>query len=441
MARGARGDRLGVQLGCERARCAAQGGRGRGEQALARELGARAHRRARSRRERALGDDEVHAGGRAAPELAHEAHAGRGGFAGDRHATMIAIQRMSFQVYNTLTKQKEEFRPLEPGVVRMYNCGPTVYSRAHIGNMRTFLLADLLRRWLELAGYDVRQVMNITDVGHLTDDDAGEGEDKIEAQARREKKDPWAISKHYADLFKADLAKLSFRPPHVHPHASEHVPEMLEMIDGLLASGHAYVAGEDVYFDVAKFPRYGRLSGNRVAELEAGSRIAVREEKRNPEDFALWKSDAAHLMKWKSRFGEHGFPGWHIECSAMSRKHLGEQLDIHTGGEDNIFPHHECEIAQSEAFSGKPFARYWMHARFLQVDGGKMSKRLGNCYSLDDVVAKGYEPRHLRYCLIRGHYRQPLNFTWGILEECKSALEGLDDFVRRLRAAEGAAGP
>jgi cysteinyl-tRNA synthetase len=345
---------------------------------------------------------------------------------------MIAIPSMSFQVHNTLSRRKEEFRSLQPGIVRMYNCGPTVYSRAHIGNMRTFLLADLLRRWLELAGYEVRQVMNITDVGHLTDDDAGEGEDKIEAQARREKRDPWEISRGYTKLFLQDLAKLSFRPPLVHPRASEHVPEMLEMIEGLIAKGHAYRVGDDVYFDVKSFPRYGALSGNRVAELEAGARIAVREEKRNPEDFALWKSDPAHLMKWKSAFGEHGFPGWHIECSAMSRKHLGEQLDIHTGGEDNIFPHHECEIAQSEAFTGKTFARYWMHARFLQVDGGKMSKRLGNCYSLEDVENRGYEPRHLRYCLIRGHYRQPLNFTWGILEESKSALESLQDLVRRL---------
>jgi cysteinyl-tRNA synthetase len=355
---------------------------------------------------------------------------------------------MSFQVYNTLSKQKEPFQSLEPGLVRMYNCGPTVYSRAHIGNMRAYLFADTLRRWLELsedprtgAPYEVRQVMNITDVGHLTDDDSGEGEDKIEAQARREKRDPWQISEQYAQLFFDDLAKLGCKPALVNPRASAHVPEMLEMIRALVASEHAYVAGADVYFDVSKFPRYGALSGNRVGALEAGSRVAVREEKRNPEDFALWKSDSHHLMKWPSEYGEHGFPGWHIECSAMSRKHLGDQLDIHTGGEDNIFPHHECEIAQSEAFSGKPFARYWMHTRFLQVDGGKMSKRLGNCYSLDDVVAKGYTARHLRYCLIRGHYRQPLNFTWGILEECRSALDGLDDLVRSLRAAEAAPGP
>jgi cysteinyl-tRNA synthetase len=231
------------------------------------------------------------------------------------------------------------------------------------------------------------------------------------------------------------MEALGCRRPLCFPRASEHVPEMLEMIDGLLAKGFAYQVGEEVYFDVSRFERYGQLSGNRLAALEAGARIEVRAEKRHPADFALWKSDPRHLMKWSSRFGEHGFPGWHIECSAMARKHLGEQIDIHTGGEDNIFPHHEDEIAQSECFTGRRFARYWMHSRFLLVDGGKMSKRLGNVWSLDDVRARGFSVRALRYCLIRGHYRQQLNFNWDILRECAAALEGLDDLVRRLRAA------
>jgi cysteinyl-tRNA synthetase len=195
-----------------------------------------------------------------------------------------------------------------------------------------------------------------------------------------------------------------------------------------------------VYFEVSKFPRYGRLSGNTVDKLDAGNRIEVREEKRHPADFALWKSDAAHIMKWRSRYGPDGFPGWHIECSAMARKHLGDRIDIHTGGEDNIFPHHECEIAQSECFTGQPFATYWMHTKFLQVDGGKMSKSLGNVYSIDDIRAKGYEPRHLRFCLLRGHYRQPLNFTWAILAESRSALDNLDDLAARLRRAQGGQG-
>ena len=341
---------------------------------------------------------------------------------------------MSLEVFDTLTKEKRPFVPREPGVVRMYNCGPTVYGRVHVGNLRSFLFADTLRRWLEVSGYEVRQVMNITDVGHLLDD-AEEGEDKLEAQARKEKKDPWEISRHYTELFLKDVRALGCKEPLARPKASEFVPEMLALIDGLMQKGFAYETHGNVYFEVARFPRYGRLSGNSVAELEAGARIEVRDEKRHPADFALWKSDPKHLMKWASRFGPDGFPGWHIECSAMARALLGDELDLHTGGEDNVFPHHECEIAQSEALTGKPFARYWMHAKFLQVDGGKMSKRLGNVWNLDDVLARGFSARVLRFALIRGHYRGPLNFTWGILEEAKSALEKLDDLVARVREA------
>jgi cysteinyl-tRNA synthetase len=213
------------------------------------------------------------------------------------------------------------------------------------------------------------------------------------------------------------------------------------MIDGLLEKGHAYRAGDNVYFDVSSFAEYGKLSGNKVEDLAAGARIDVLEEKRAPADFALWKSDPAHLMKWESHFGPHGFPGWHIECSAMARTHLGDRIDIHTGGEDNIFPHHECEIAQSEAFTGEPFANYWMHAKFLQVDGGKMSKSLGNVYTLSDVESRGFRPRDLRFTLLRGHYRQPLNFTWAIMADSARALAKLDDLVTRLkRIADGQEG-
>jgi cysteinyl-tRNA synthetase len=346
---------------------------------------------------------------------------------------------LAFTVYNTLTRHKEVFRPLEPGTVRMYNCGPTVYNRAHIGNFRAYLFADTLRRWLECSGYEVVQVMNITDVGHLLDD-ADEGEDKIEAQAKREKRDPWEISRMHTAQFMRDLEALGCEPARVYPRASDHIPEMLAMIDGLIEKGLAYQVGADVYFEVAKFPRYGRLSGNTVQELDAGSRIDVREEKRHPADFALWKSDPQHIMKWPSRFGPDGFPGWHIECSAMAKKHLGLRIDIHTGGEDNIFPHHECEIAQTEGLTNQPFATYWMHTKFLQVDGGKMSKRLGNTYSIDDIRAKGFEARHLRFCLMRGHYRQPLNFTWAILAESRAVLDNLDDLAARLRRAQGGDG-
>ncbi len=348
---------------------------------------------------------------------------------------------MSFVVYNTLAKKKEPFESLEPGVVRMYNCGPTVYSRPHVGNYRAFLFADTLRRWLEYSGFEVRQVMNITDVGHLTDDVAGEGEDKIEAQARKNKLDPWEISRSITKQFFDDLEALGVRKAKVYPRASDHIPEMVEMIAGLVKSGYAYQVGGNVYFDVAKFPRYGALSGNRVQELEAGARIAVRDEKKHPEDFALWKSDPHHVMKWATSLGPDGFPGWHIECSAMARKHLGDRLDIHTGGEDNVFPHHECEIAQSESFTGKPFARFWMHSKFLQVDGGKMSKSLGNVYTLDDVRARGFDVRVLRYTLIRAQYRQPLNFTWSLMEDSRAALGKLDDLVQRLqRLADEPAG-
>ena len=345
---------------------------------------------------------------------------------------------MTFVVYNSLTRTKAPFEPLEPGVVRMYNCGPTVYNRQHVGNFRAFLFSDLLRRWLEYLGYEVRQVMNITDVGHMLGD-ADEGEDKIETRARAENLSPWDISRENAETFLADLATLGVQPAMVYPRATDHIPEMLEMIDGLIESGHAYQVDGNVYFDVNKFDRYGRLSGNKVEDLEAGARIEINAEKRHPADFALWKSDPKHLMKWDSRFGPDGFPGWHIECSAMARKHLGDRIDIHTGGEDNVFPHHECEIAQTECFTGEPFANYWMHTRFLQVDGGKMSKSLGNVYSVDDVLEQGFTARTLRFALMRAHYRQPLNFTWDAMKDAQSSLESLDDLVRRLQrsAASG----
>ena len=348
---------------------------------------------------------------------------------------------MTLKVYNTLTRAKETFKPLQEGEVRMYNCGPTVYNIQHIGNFRAFLFADLLRRWLEASGYAVRQVMNITDVGHLTDDEHDEGEDKIEAMARRSGKDPWVISRQYTDKFLEDMGQLGVREPEARPRATDYVEPMAKMVEELIEKDFAYQVGGNVYFDVTRFENYGKLSGNRQEDLEAGARIAINDEKRNPADFALWKSDPAHLMKWETSFGPDGFPGWHAECTVMAIELLGESIDIHTGGEDNIFPHHECEIAQSEAWTGKPFATYWMHTKFLQVDGGKMSKSLGNVYTLDDVLGRGFTARQLRFALLRGHYRQPLNFTWDTMVAARSALEGLDDTVQRLRElAEGKGG-
>ena len=341
---------------------------------------------------------------------------------------------MELRFYNSYSRQIEDFRPIEPGKVRMYHCGPTVYQRPHIGNYRAFLFADLLRRVFEGYGYEVTQVMNLTDVGHLLND-ADEGEDKLEAQARKDKVDPWQIVEMVSKAFFEDLNALGVIPAHHYPRASDHIPEMVAIIEDLIEKGHAYRVGDNVYFDVSTFPRYGQLSGNKVEELEAGARLEINEEKRHPADFALWKSDPQHIMKWQTVFGEHGFPGWHIECSAMAEKYLGKHFDLHTGGEDNVFPHHECEIAQSEAANGQTFVNLWMHTRFLQVDGGKMSKSLGNVYSLDDLAERGYSPWDYRFLVLRGHYRTQVNFTWEILRGAKESRAKLADWRSRLQAA------
>ena len=343
------------------------------------------------------------------------------------------IRPVELRLYNTLTRKKELFEPISKDQVRMYHCGPTVYQRPRIGNYRAFLFADLLRRVLELAGYDVLQIMNITDVGHLLDD-ADDGEDKLEVQAKKDKVDPWQVVAKVSEEFFADLELLGVKPAHEYPRASDHIPEMVEMIEVLLEKGHAYRVGDNVYFDVSSFPAYGHLSGNKVDDLEAGARLEINPEKRHPADFALWKSDAQHIMKWETVFGPDGFPGWHIECSAMARKYLGDHFDIHTGGEDNVFPHHECEIAQSECALGSPFVNLWMHTKFLQVDGGKMGKSLGNAYSLDDLTERGFTVLDFRLLLLRGNYRSSLNFTWEALQGAAEARKNLNDFRNRLLA-------
>ena len=336
------------------------------------------------------------------------------------------------KLYNTLTHQLEEFAPAEPGHVRMYNCGPTVYGKQQIGNYRTYVCWDVLRRSLELGGWRVRQIQNITDVGHLTVDSVADasGEDKMELAARREQLDAWGVAKKYEAQFHEDRRALNIQDAERYPRATEHIAEMIAHIEELIRGGHAYVTpAGNVYFAVASFPAYGRLSGNTIEELDAGARVEVLEEKRHPADFALWKRDEKHQMQWDSPWGR-GFPGWHIECSAMSRKYLGDELDIHTGGEDNAFPHHECEIAQSEAVTGKTFVRTWMHCRHLLVDGAKMSKSKGTMYTLEDVEKRGYAMRALRYYLISAHYRAPMNFTWEGLDAAKGAVESLDAMVR-----------
>jgi len=339
------------------------------------------------------------------------------------------------RLYNTLTRKKEEFSPLEENHIRMYHCGPTVYDHAHIGNFRAFVFADILRRYFEFRGYRVTQVMNITDVGHMTTD-ADEGEDKLEVAAKRERKDPYSIARFYEASFFEDIDALRIKRAHHYPRATEHIPEMIALIERLLEKGYAYKAADGVYFDVTKFEGYGKLSGNTVERLMAGARVAVNPNKRNPYDFALWKFDPKHLMQWDAPWGR-GFPGWHIECSAMSMKYLGETFDIHTGGEDGIFPHHECEIAQSEAATGKPFVRFWLHVRFLLVDGQKMSKSLGNFYTVKDILNKGFSGRVLRYALMSTHYRKNLNFTFEGLEAAKAAIERMENFVLSMQDVAG----
>ena len=342
------------------------------------------------------------------------------------------------KIYNTLTRHLEDFVPLEPGKARVYNCGPTVYMYATVGNFRTLIFEDVLRRYLEYQGLAVTQIMNITDVGHLTED-AESGEDKLEKTAREQKLDPWQIAASYATAFFEDIDALGLQRATHYPKATDHVPEMIELIKTLVKRGHAYVKNKCVYYDISSYPPYGQLSGNTLEDLLPGARLEINVDKRDPRDFALWVTDPKHIMRWESPWGV-GYPYWHVECSAMAMKYLGESIDIHTGGEDNIFPHHECERAQSEGATGKTFAKYWMHARFLLVDGRKMSKSLGNFYTLRDLTAKGYEPRPIRYALLSTHYRQPLNFTLDGIDGAKTALRRFEDFRSRLREAQNAGG-
>lgn len=345
---------------------------------------------------------------------------------------------MAIRFRNSMTRRLEEFVPLEAGKLRMYNCGPTVYDFAHIGNFRAFLLADLLRRLFEFRGDSVAHVMNITDVGHMTVDTDDAGEDKMELAARRERRSPLEIARAYEEAFFADLDALRIRRAHVYPRASEHIPEMIALVQALIERGHAYVAGDTILYDISTFPSYGQLSGKRLEDLEAGAggRLSAEElaSKRNPGDFRLWKVDSQHTLKWDSPWGP-GYPGWHLECSVMARKYLGDTLDIHTGGEDNIFPHHESERAQVEPITGKPFVRYWLHTRHLMSEGTKMSKSLGNFYTLRGLVAEGYDPIAVRYLLVSAHYRAPLNFTKDSLKGAWESVVRVRQFAKRLEEA------
>ncbi len=338
------------------------------------------------------------------------------------------------QIFNTLTRKIEPFSPENPPNVTLYSCGPTVYSFTHIGHIRSFTSVDILKRSLLYLGFQVKHVMNITDVGHLTGDNEGDadtGEDKLEKGARITGKTVWEVAEFYTDYFKKTLLALHILDPDTLAKATDHIPEMIKMIDILVKKGYAYQTEEAVYFDISKFPNYGKLSGQKLEDKLKGAREEVNTDtnKKNPADFALWFKRvgrfADHTMHWDSPWGD-GFPGWHIECSAMSMKYLGETIDIHTGGIEHIPVHHENEIAQSEAVTGKPFVKYWVHFHHLQVDGEKMSKSLGNFYTIDDITKKGIDPVSLRLLFLQTHYRQPMNFTW-------EAAAGTNEAYKKLK--------
>ena len=331
---------------------------------------------------------------------------------------------MSIKLYNTLTKTKEDFVPLDKNAVRIYSCGPTVYSYAHIGNFRTYIFMDNLRRMLEYNGYKLKHVMNITDVGHL-ESDADEGEDKMEKAAKKENKSPYEIAAFYTKAFFEDMEKLNIERPEIIAKATEHIDDMLEFAKKIVENGYGYETSTAIYFDVSKLDKYPVLSNRNVDEQIAGARVDVDPEKRNPYDFAIWiKAPANHIMKWESPWGL-SYPGWHLECSAMGRKYLGEEFDIHTGGVDHIPTHHENEIAQSKGAFGKIPAKVWMHVEFLQVDGGKMSKSLGNVYTISQLQEKGIEPLAYKLFCYTAHYRTKLNFTFEGASSSQKALNRL----------------
>ena len=329
------------------------------------------------------------------------------------------------RLYNTLTKKVEDIQPITPGRVTMYTCGPTVYRDAHIGNLRTYMMADWIRRVIEANGLEVYQVKNITDVGHMRQEALETGGDKMILSALAEGKTVQDIADFYAAAFHRDEARLNIQPAHVFPEATKHIPEMVEMVVTLMANGSAYERGGNIYFDVANFQGYGKLSRNTGADLLEGVRAEADPLKKDPRDFTLWKAaEEGRDLKWESPWGD-GFPGWHIECSAMAHKYLGERFDIHTGGVDNIFPHHEDEIAQSEATFGHQHVNIWVHAQHLLADGAKMAKSSGNVFLIDELISRGFDPMSFRYLCMTIRYRNRMNFTFTSLRAAEKALNNL----------------
>ena len=335
---------------------------------------------------------------------------------------------MALQLYNTLTKRKEVFVPLHEGRAHIYVCGPTVWNDAHLGHAKTYVNFDTVVRYFRYLGYQVLYVQNITDVGHLRDS----GEDRILKEAERVQVQPMALAETYTRRYFRDMDRLNVTRPDISPHATGHIPEMLELIQTLIDKGFAYEVNGSVYFSVSKFPDYGKLSGRRLEEAQSGTRVEVKEEKRDPADFALWKrAEPKHVMRWNSPWGQ-GFPGWHIECSVMSTKYLGQPFDIHGGGVENKFPHHESEIAQSEAATGKPFARYWMHNGMLMIRGEEMHKSLGNFITLEQAFER-WEPMVIRFFILLSHYRGRLDVTEEAVDAAEKGLERLLSAMRAVR--------
>lgn len=339
------------------------------------------------------------------------------------------------KLFNTMGRKKQLLKPMIDNEIRMYTCGPTVYDYAHIGNLRAYLCWDLLKRVLESDGYSVKHVMNFTDVGHLVSDDDS-GQDKMEKGAERERKSAWEIADFYIGAFKNDIKKLRIHEPTINPRATDHISEMIDMIKILEKKGFTYLIEDGVYFDSAKLSDYGKLANLDIEGLKAGARVEMAEGKKNITDFALWKfspKGSKRDMEWDSPWGK-GFPGWHIECSVMARKYLGDTLDIHCGGIDHIPVHHTNEIAQSEAATGKKFSRFWVHNEFMSVEGKKMSKSIGNFYTLKDIEEKGFSPIAFRYLCLSSHYRSQMSFSFEALKDSQNAVDNLNDFVQRLKS-------
>lgn len=346
---------------------------------------------------------------------------------------------MALEIYNTLTRNKDEFKPVKKGTAGVYVCGPTVYGYAHLGHAKSYISFDILVRYLRYLGYEVTYVQNITDVGHLTDD-ADQGEDKLAVAAKKEKKHPMALAEFYTRSYFEDMDALNCVRPDISPRASGHIIEQIELVKTLLGKDYAYEVDGSVYFDVTKFEEYGKLSGRKVEDMLAGARVEISKEKRNPADFALWKkAEPNHIMQWLSPWGM-GYPGWHIECSVMAMKYLGKTIDIHGGGIENQFPHHECEIAQSEAANGVQFVKYWVHNNMVTVDGQKMGKSLNNFITLKEVfsgthvkLTRAYDPLAVRQLVLNSHYRSPIDFSDAALFSAQSGFDKISETVKAVR--------